>query len=224
MDSVTKKERKQIFREELYLLKKEQLISYAIYDKVYEAYEKFNYISIHKETLKEKDTIPVHTAVAKPEKKKEIREKKMKTPEQLRERNITWLLNLGVILLLIGGLYVATSNWETMSSWMKASAIALVACLFYGMAYISNRILHINQTAFAFTVLGSLFLPIFLLSLGWFQLLGTYFSFTGEGRYFLGMLSGYILVPVYLFLAKKISSRLFICLRELLHPLARHFF
>lgn len=210
MDSVTKEQRKQIFREELYLLKKEKLISYAIYDKVYEAYEKFNYISIHKETLKEKETTPVNIVNAKPEKKKVVRENKKKTPEQLRERNITWLLNLGVILLLIGGLYVATSNWETMSSWMKASSIGLVACLFYGMAYISKRILHINQTAFAFTVLGSLFLPIFLLSLGWFQLLGSYFSFTGEGRYFLGMLSGYILVPIYLLLAKKISSRLFV--------------
>ncbi|SHS17073.1 Uncharacterised protein [Mycobacteroides abscessus subsp. abscessus] len=210
MDSVTKEQRKQIFREELYLLKKEQHISYAIYDKVYEAYEKFNYISIHKETLKEKETTPVNIVNAKPEKKKVVRENKKKTPEQLRERNITWLLNLGVILLLIGGLYVATSNWETMSSWMKASSIGLVACLFYGMAYISKRILHINQTAFAFTVLGSLFLPIFLLSLGWFQLLGSYFSFTGEGRYFLGMLSGYILVPIYLLLAKKISSRLFV--------------
>lgn len=210
MNSITKEQRKQIFREELYLLKQEQLISHAIYNKVIEEYEHYYYISIHNETLKEKVTTPVKTVVVKPEKKKTVREKKKKTPEQLREKNITWLLNLGVILLLIGGLYVATSNWETMSSWMKASAISLVACLFYGMAYISKRILHINQTAFAFTVLGSLFLPIFLLSLGWFQLLGSYLSFTGEGRYFLGMLSGYILVPVYLFLAKKISSRLFV--------------
>ncbi|MGG7619276.1 hypothetical protein [Bacillus coreaensis] len=210
MNSTTKEQRKQIFREELYLLKQEQLISHAIYNKVIEEYEHYYYISIPNETLKEKVTTPVKTVVAKSEKKKTVREKKKKTPEQLRERNITWLLNLGVILLLIGGLYVATSNWETMSSWMKASAIGLVACLFYGMAYISKRILHITQTAFAFTVLGSLFLPIFLLSLGWFQLLGSYFSFTGEGRYFLGMLSGYILVPVYLFLAKKISSRLFV--------------
>lgn len=212
MNSITQEQRKQIFRNELYLLKEEQLISHAIYDKVIEEYEMYYHKSIQKETKKEIKSTPVNTMVAKPEKKKKkvVREKREKTPEQLRERNITWLLNLGVILLLIGGLYVATSNWETMSSWMKASAIGLVACLFYGMAYISKKILHINQTAFAFTVLGSLFLPIFLISLGWFQLLGSYFSFTGEGRYFLGMLSGYILVPVYLFLAKKISSRLFV--------------
>ncbi len=210
MNSVTKEQRKQIFREELYFLKEEQYISHTIYDNVVEAYERYSHISTQKETIKKIKSTPVNTEVTKPEKKIAIREKKKKTPEQLRERNITWLLNLGVILLLIGGLYVATSNWETMSSWMKAGAIGLVACLFYGMAYISKRILHINQTAFAFTVLGSLFLPIFLLSLGWFQLLGSYFSFTGEGRYFLGMVSGYILVPVYIFLAKKISSRLFV--------------
>ncbi len=210
MNSREKERRNQIFREELYLLKEKQRISHTIYNQVLEEYEDYYHTSIQKEMIKEIKTTPVKTVVVKPKIKEIVREKKKRTPEQLRERNITWLLNLGVILLLIGGLYVATSNWETMSNWMKASAIGLVACLFFGMAYISKRILHINQTAFAFTVLGSLFLPIFLLSLGWFQLLGSYFSFTGEGRYFLGMASGYILVPVYLYLAKKISSRLFV--------------
>lgn len=210
LDSITKEQRKMIFREELELLKEEHLISKAIYEKVIEEHKNYYNVIINKETIIEVKVTPAKTVVTKPQKKKVVQEKKIRTPEEMRERNITWLLNLGVILLLIGGLYVATSNWETMSSLMKASAIGLVACLFFGMAFIAKRILHIHQTAFAFTVLGSLFLPIFLLSLGWFQLLGSYFSFTGEGRYFLGTLSSYILVPVYLFLSKKISSRLFV--------------
>lgn len=128
----------------------------------------------------------------------------------MRERNITWLLNLGVILLLIGGLFVATSNWESMTNLMKAASIGLVSGLFFGMAVMAKKVLKIEQTAFAFLILGSLFLPIFLLSLGWFQLLGTYLAFTGEGRYVFGMLSGYVLVPIYIYLAKVTQSRLFV--------------
>lgn len=132
------------------------------------------------------------------------------TKEQIRERNISWLLNIGVIFLLIGGLFVATSNWETMSNVMKSSSIALVSLLFYGFAYLSAKVLKIEKTAFAFTVLGSLFLPIYVLSLGWFGLLGPYLSVNGEGGYLLGFLGSSIPALAYVLLAKKLKSRLFV--------------
>ncbi|PLR95221.1 hypothetical protein [Bacillus sp. T33-2] len=136
--------------------------------------------------------------------------KKKLSPEEFRERNISWSLNLGVIFLLIGGLFVATSNWATMTDLMKSCSIALVSVLFYGIAYIAWRILRIEKTAFAFIVLGSLFLPIFILSLGWFELLGSFLSFSGDGRYVLGMLGSLPLVPVYSLIANRLKSRLFV--------------
>ncbi|WP_409270167.1 hypothetical protein V1499_12045 [Neobacillus sp. SCS-31] len=136
--------------------------------------------------------------------------KKVLTNEQMRERNISWLLNIGVIFLLVGGLFVATSNWETMSPGMKSSAIALVSLLFYGFAYLSSRILKIEKTAFAFIVLGSLFLPIFVLSLGWFGLLGENLSVTGEGKYLLGFIGSILPAAAYVFFAKRLESRLFV--------------
>ena len=136
--------------------------------------------------------------------------KKKLTPEEIRERNITWLLNIGVIFLLIGGLFVATSNWESMTSFMKSGSIAVVALLFYGTAFLTRKVLKIEKTAFAFSVLGSLFLPIFILSLGWFGLLGTYLSIDGEGRYLLGMLGSLLPIIVYYLFAKNLGSRLFV--------------
>src|SRR5690606_3893352 len=93
------------------------------------------------------------------------KKKKKLSQEEVRERNISWLLNIGVILLLIGGLFVATSNWATMSNFMKSASIAVVSLLFYGFAFISGKVLKIERTSFAFIVLGSLFLPIFILSI-----------------------------------------------------------
>src|SRR5699024_3419225 len=117
---------------------------------------------------------------------------------------------LGVVLLLIGGLVLATSTWETLANWMKAGLIALVSLLFFGLAVFTMRVLKIEKTAFAFYVLGGLFLPIAILSIGFFELLGPYFSFTGEARYLFGAAGSLIMLPVYLVLADKLSSRLFV--------------
>lgn len=138
------------------------------------------------------------------------KKKKAISSEQSRERNITWLLNLGVILLLLGGLFVATSNWDRMVDLTKAGLIAAIAILFFGSGFLAEKVFNIKKTAFAFTVLGSLFLPIFLLSVGWFELLGDYFSVFGEGRYLFGMASSFVVLPVYVILAKKLSARLFV--------------
>lgn len=209
MNSSSTDVKRKIFRHELMQLKEKEYISADDYEKTMSAYNQF-YADIEEKVVQQrleaakekliKDSLP---------QVKKLEEKKL-SPEQIKERNISWLLNLGVILLLIGGLFVATSNWETMSNWMKSGAIAFVSLLFYGISYLSRKIIKIERTSFAFLVLGSLFLPIFVLSIGWFELLGPYFSFYGEGRFILGAAGSFLLIPVYLLFAKKFQSRLFV--------------
>lgn len=218
MQALTREVRKKIVEDELYLLKEDHYISVHTFQDVVKAHQRFyDDLAAREEAV---ESIPETSPIEKPLKPKVEQLKKLKpvvpkqikkkTEEQIRERNITWLLNLGVILLLIGGLYVATSNWATMSSLTKAGSIGLISILFYGIAYVSKSVLRIDKTAFAFIVLGSLFLPIFLLSIGWFQLIGTYLSIFGEGRYIFGMLSSILVLPVYILLAKRLSARLFV--------------
>lgn len=211
MEPLSREERKKIFKDELSLLKESQKISPKVHDYVAKAHDWFyEELDMRENRIKQVEAetkVPQYEPV-KIQKPK--REKPVKTEEQIRERNITWLLNLGVILLLIGGLYVATSNWETMSNLTKAGSIGLISLVFYGMAYVSKRVLRIDKTAFAFIVLGSLFLPIFLLSIGWFELIGPYLSVSGEGRHLFGLLSSFLVLPVYVYLAKKLSARLFV--------------
>ncbi|WLR57051.1 hypothetical protein LC048_09365 [Mesobacillus subterraneus] len=233
MEHTPKEERRRIFRNELYHLKELGYVSQEDYKSVSEAHndyfldllakdrkekehapssKKSASVAFEQESKKDQSTANVsvkenHIQQAKP---RQIKVKPTKSAEEIRERNISWSLNIGVIMLLIGGLFVATSNWESMTPWMKAGSIALVSALFYGIAYISYKIIKIDKTAFAFVVLGSLFLPIFALSLGWFELLGSYLSFYGEGRFLLGTISSFMLIPIYAFLAKNLSSRLFV--------------
>ncbi|MBT2639601.1 hypothetical protein [Bacillus sp. ISL-39] len=222
MEHAPREERRRIFRNELYNLKELGYVSAEEYKSVSEAHNEYflNLLSQERQEKelaarnKKEDSIafevqPSVTMKEKP-KSRPAKVRPKKTAEEIRERNISWSLNIGVIMLLIGGLYVSTSNWESMTPWMKAGLIALVSVLFYGIAYMSYKIIKIDKTAFAFVVLGSLFLPIFTLSLGWFELLGSYLSFNGGGRFILGTISSCILIPIYAFLARKLSSRLFV--------------
>ncbi|MBV7506868.1 hypothetical protein KW850_16525 [Bacillus sp. sid0103] len=208
MDSNIREEHRKIFRKELFTLREEGYLSEAIVDKVASAHYKYHkdILEMEAKPSEYEASVPIHPSI--PQKPQKV--KKTMTPEEIRERNITWLLNIGVIFLLIGGLFVATSNWESMTSIMKSGSIAIVALLFYGIAFLTKKIIKIEKTAFAFSVLGSLFLPIFILSLGWFGLLGSYLSISGEGRYLLGMLGSLLPVIVYYLFAKNLSSRLFV--------------
>lgn len=210
MEPFSRDERKRIFLSELHQLEEKEYITRNQFQEIAKAHNEYYYDIRTKQEEKSLD-IPVKkqkpVVVITPKKKPE---KKMLSAEELRERNITWSLNLGVILLLIGGLFVATSNWETMENWSKSGIIGLVAILFYGISYLSKKVLKIEQTGFAFMILGSLFLPIFLLSIGWFKLVGEYLSLTGEGRYLFGFISCVLLVPVYGAHAKRLASRLFV--------------
>ncbi len=208
MNPKNREETRRIFRQELFTLREEGYLSEAIVETVAKAHHQYDLDLL--EIKAQQHQAEIIEPTPKPVPPKPPKVKKTRTPEEIRERNITWSLNIGVIFLLIGGLFVATSNWESMTSIMKSGSIAIVSLLFYGIALLTKKVLHIDKTAFAFTVLGSLFLPIFILSLGWFGLLGSYLSINGEGRYFLGMLGSFLPIIVYFLFARKLNSRLFV--------------
>jgi hypothetical protein len=219
MESFTEEDRKKIFLSELHLLVEEDYITGKQFNEIARAHHRYYSdlqmeaeINLEGEGEGEKKQKAVVATTPNLIKKKQVKkqEKKKLTFEEIRERNITWSLNLGVILLLIGGLFVATSNWATMSNWMKSGLIGLVSLLFFGISYLSNTVLKIKKTGLAFIILGSLFLPIFFLSIGWFKLLGDYLSFSGEGRFLFGFICCLTLVPIYITLARKLSNRLFV--------------
>jgi len=131
------------------------------------------------------------------------------SPEQIRERNISIIMTVGVILLLLGGVILATSSWDIMSSLMKTMLIFTVCFLFYGISIVSEKVLKIHKTAYAFLSLSALFLPISILSAGYFELFGSWLSFYGEGRYVLGILGSILCTALYAANAFKLNSKLF---------------
>ncbi|MYL30399.1 hypothetical protein GLW03_11250 [Halobacillus halophilus] len=136
--------------------------------------------------------------------------KKQKSPEEVRERNITWSLILGVALLLMTGVIIATSQWDQLGPGAKLTAIIGVSLFFFALSYGTKRVLGIEKTAFAFLTLGSLLIPVAVLAAGYFELFGRYYSMDGEGRYILGMAGALIPLPLYIRHALVYRSRLYV--------------
>ncbi|TGB01965.1 hypothetical protein [Halobacillus salinus] len=159
------------------------------------------------------ETEPVQQESVEEKPKKEPKpkkEKKVKTAAQVRERNITWTLILGVALLLITGLVVATSQWEQMGAGLKVFSISFVSLFFLALSYGTGRFLKIHQTAFAFLTLGSLLIPIVIVAIGYFELFGSYLSLFGEGRHVLGLMGTLLPLPLYVRHAVKHQSRFYV--------------
>jgi len=198
--------RRQIFREELRHLKENSYIDEEDYQKINLAYNQYV------QELDEQQQIIEKASHQKPafEKPKPLKTKTALTAEQIRERNITWALILGVILLFIGGLVFGTSKWSSLNNLFKVLLVSMVSGVFFTSSYIADKYLHIHKTAFAFMTLGSLFLPISILSIGFFELLGSWLSFYGGGKYLLGFIGSIICLPIYIYIAAKYKHRLFI--------------
>lgn len=199
--------RRQVFKAELNALKEKKYIDDLDYHKIDNAYNLYLQNLDDQENKKE-------ATVQKPSTPKEnprpIKAKNTPTAEQIRERNISWSLILGVILLFIGGLVFGTSNWNSMNSLFKVLLVLLVSVVFFGSSFIAEKYLKIEKTAFAFMTLGSLFLPISIISIGYFELLGRWFSFNGEGKYLFGLIGCFICFPLYTYIASKYKHRLFV--------------
>lgn len=71
--------------------------------------------------------------------------------------------------------------------------ICSLSLLFFTVSAIAERKLKLPQTDIAFYTLGSAFLLITILAIGYFRFLGDWFSIFGGGKYILGMTASFLM-------------------------------
>jgi len=103
------------------------------------------------------------------------------------------VLIIGVIFIILSGLIFATTTWLYLSNVVRTVIICSLSLVFFGAAAAAEKAFKIRKTAVAFYTLGSLFLPISILAIGYFKLLGSFFSITGDGQYLLFMTASILL-------------------------------
>src|SRR5699024_6237647 len=171
-------DQQRIVRQELEKITKEKYITPEMYTAVVDAHQQF-YDDIEKRreaAWKKEQQLSAGTntravAAGKEEiihshpssSSEEGIQKQKLSPQQIRERNITWMLNLGVLGFLIGGIVSGTSAWSSMQGWMITVFLFLSSVLFFGLAQFMSRVVKLEKTALAFFVLSALFLPSVIL-------------------------------------------------------------
>ena len=110
------------------------------------------------------------------------------TAEDRNRISNTVLMIAGAILIVIASIIFLATGWETMHGLLKTLILFGVQMIFYLFGYISNEKLNIPKIGKMFNYLTLAFVPIIVLSLSFFELVGDYFSIGCEGFvYYIGI-------------------------------------
>lgn len=97
----------------------------------------------------------------------------------------TFPLVIGVVFVVLAGLIFATTTWNRLAAIGKVILVLSGSVTFFGASFIAVKKLNIKKTGKAFYVLGSIFLFLTVLAMGYFGMLGAGFTLTGRYRFFL---------------------------------------
>jgi hypothetical protein len=110
------------------------------------------------------------------------------TAEEKTRLSNTILIITGAILIVLASIIFLATGWETMNGIFKTLILFGIQMIFSLFAYISNKKLDIPKIGKMFSYLTLAFVPIILLSLSFFELVGDYFSISGDGfSYYVGI-------------------------------------
>ncbi len=119
----------------------------------------------------------------------EVHQQKQPVTEEDKNRlSNTILMITGAILIVIASIIFLATGWETMHGLLKTLILFGVQMIFCLFGYISTNKLNIPKIGKMFNYLTLAFVPIIILSLSFFELVGDYFSIGCEGFiYYLGI-------------------------------------
>lgn len=95
----------------------------------------------------------------------------------------TAALVAGVVMIVLAGLIFATTAWHILPDICKAAFVFGFSVLFFAASFLAERFLKIRRTGCAFYILGSIFLMLSVLAVGYFRILGAEFVLVGYHRW-----------------------------------------
>lgn len=122
---------------------------------------------------------PIYESDRKEEKK--IEPPKVKTEED-KQRTINSLLMItGAILIVFASIIFLVTSWEVLDGIIKTLILVAIQIVFYIFSVICDKTFNIPKTSKVFKYLSLVFVPIVLLSLSCFEIIGDYLSIGGDG-------------------------------------------
>lgn len=140
--------------------------------------DKPTYCTVCGSKLNPRNGICIRCAMSK--KKEEVI---VKPKKDTRNIKLNILLNLGVIMVLVAGFVMATTNWSLLSSWGKIGILIGLSVFFMIMHLLCEKRLKINVSAVIYFFLSLTFILFTCISLTYLQMFGHWFSLAGPGKF-----------------------------------------
>ena len=141
-----------------------------------------------------------------------INAKKVKTKEQIKqeelERKNTTILATGALLIVLSAIVFLTSTWSILSNTIKTVSLFLFIGLFLGASKLAKEKYKLENTSKTFFYIAMAYIPICLVSISIFGLLGDYLSIFGYGRFIYLFIAFLITAITYNYFYKKQNNKL----------------
>ena len=99
------------------------------------------------------------------------------------DKRISISLNLGIALVSISGIILATTNWNLMSNILKISILLLISLIFIFLSMVCEKKLKIEILSKNYWLISMFFMILTVIANGYLEVTSNWFSFFGEGKY-----------------------------------------
>lgn len=103
------------------------------------------------------------------------------TEEEKAQKRLRNLLALGCALVLLSGIIFAMTTWETLSGFAKTTSLIVATLVFALMSNLAEKKFKLKNSAITYYVLANAFVIFAIISAGYFELFGAWFSLNGKG-------------------------------------------
>ncbi len=139
---------------------------------------------------------------------KEELEEKTKHPLISKEqKQMDWLIKLGLSMIMLSGILFATTSWNMISNLGKIIILIVIGIIFLLLSRFSEKTLKILKTTFAYYFLGLAFLLLGWIATLYFGILSPWFSYHGLGKS-LAYTTTFICISIFThFISKKFDRK-----------------
>lgn len=119
-----------------------------------------------------------------------------KAKNKQNKRN-TLILISGATLIILSAIVFLLSTWNSIPELLKTATLSTLILVFLGSSKIAKEKFKLNSVANTFYYIALAYIPIVLISISVFKLLGSYLSIYGDGRNIYFSVSAICLAIIY---------------------------
>lgn len=116
------------------------------------------------------------------------------------------ILAVGSIFIVVAAISFLYTGWDILHNALKIGVLGILAIVFLMLSHLAKHKLNLPQTAKAFFYIAMGYIPIVLFSLSLLDLIGEYFSISGDGRFIYMFSASAIIMSLYYFVAYKFKD------------------